>query len=80
MKSELHLSVSLFNIRKEYTTATAKPSPDPLNAPAAIDYCLVVPLDLEHPPVLLDGNRCIPFLLSVLLGLTTSWLLVHYFT
>jgi len=80
MKGELHFSVAFFNIRKEDTAAFAIPSPWPLNAPAAINDGLVVPLDLEHPPVLLDGNRCIPFLLSILLGLTTSCLLLHYFT
>lgn len=72
MKGELHLSVAFFNIGKEDSSAISIASPRSLNAPAAIDDGLVVPLDLEHPPVLLDGNGCIPFLLSVLLGLTTS--------
>ena len=36
MKGELHFSVAFFDIRKENTAATAKATPDPLNAPAAI--------------------------------------------
>ena len=75
MKGKLHFSIALFNIRKKDSSPTAKAAPHSLNAPAAIDDRLVVPLDLEHPPILLDSDCCIPFLLSVLLGLTTSSLL-----
>jgi hypothetical protein len=43
-----------------------------LNKSAAFQNGMIVPLDLEHPPVLLYGNCGIPFLLSILLCLTIS--------
>jgi hypothetical protein len=46
MKGELHLSVAFFNIGKEDSSAIAIASPRSLNAPAAIDDGLIVPLDL----------------------------------
>lgn len=39
---------------------------------ASAHFLLVIPLDLEHPPVGLDGDGCEAFFLSLLLSLTNS--------
>ena len=72
MKSKLHFGVAFFDVSKEDTAALTITSPNSLNAPAALDDGLIMPLNLEHSPVLLDSNCSIPFFLSVLLGLTIS--------
>jgi hypothetical protein len=43
---------------------------DSLNEPAAFQNGVIVPLDLEHPPVLLDVDCGLALLLPPLLGLT----------
>jgi hypothetical protein len=70
MESHLHFNVALFDVGEENSPALAAATPDPLNEATAFDYGLIVPLDLEHPPVLLDVYCRVPLLLTVLLGLT----------
>lgn len=47
---------------------------DSLNEPAAFQNGVIVPLDLEHPPVLLDVDGGLALLLPPLLGLTNMLL------
>jgi hypothetical protein len=47
---------------------------DSLNEPAAFQNSVIVPLDLEHPPVLLNVNGGLALLLPPLLGLTNMLL------
>lgn len=71
-ESDLHVLIALLGLSKEYQTSLVVPSKYPLNDAAAPQDLVVIPLNLEHPPVLLDVNRSQTLLVSPLLGLTTS--------
>lgn len=71
-EGQLHLDVALLKVLKEHHSALLEASVNSLNELAAADYSLIVPLDLEHPPVLLDVDGRLPLLLPVFLCLTTQ--------
>jgi hypothetical protein len=50
--------------------AFGMPSVYALDESATFENSLVIPLNFEHPPVLLDVNRSGPFFFSVLLSLS----------
>ena len=61
---------------EEYHPALVAATVDSLNEPATFQNGVVVPLDLEHPPVLLNVDCGLSLLLPPLLGLT-NMLLVY---
>ena len=56
------------------------PPENPLHEPARIQYFLEIPLNLKHPPVLLNGNSRIPLLHPILLRLSTLSIIHPQFT
>ena len=70
IESDLHILIALLDARKEHASALAEAPPCPLNAATASLYELIVPLDLEHSPVLLNRYCRISLLLTVFLRLT----------
>jgi len=70
MKSQFHFNVALLDVGKENYFALAFSTQHSLNASDAFLNVLIVSLDLEHAPVLLEADRSISFLLMVLIGFT----------
>lgn len=60
----------MLHLIEEHHSALVKTSENSLNEFAAAEYSLIVPLNLEHPPVLLYVNGRLSLLLTVLLSLT----------
>ena len=60
-------------LTEEHHTALVVPAVHTLYESAALENGVVVPLDFEHPPVLLDVNRSLALLLPPLLCLTNSF-------
>ena len=73
---ECHLLVlaELLPPMEEHHPALVIATVDSLNEPAAFQNGVIVPLDLEHPPVLLDVDGGLALLLPPLLGLTNMLL------
>lgn len=73
---ECHLLVlaELLPPTEEHHPALVIATVDSLNEPAAFQNGVIVPLDLEHPPVLLDVDGGLALLLPPLLGLTNMLL------
>ena len=69
-EGHLHVLAAVLNALEEDAPALDEASEGTLNQPAAPLNFLVVPLNLEHPPVLLDVDCCLPLLVPPLLGLT----------
>jgi len=69
---ERHLLVlaQLLPLTEEHHPALVAATVDSLYEPAAFQNGVIVPLDLEHPPVLLDVDGGLALLLPPLLGLT----------
>lgn len=59
---------------EEHHPALVVATVDSLNEPATFQNGVVVPLDLEHPPVLLNVDCGLTLLLPPLLGLTNMLL------
>ena len=57
-------------LMKEHQPALVIATVHALDESAAFQNRVIVPLDFEHPPILLDGDGGIPLLLPPLLGLT----------
>jgi hypothetical protein len=70
IESHLLGLAQLFLLMKEYQPALVIPTVDSLDESAAFQNGVIVPLDLKHPPILLNAYGCIPLLLSPLLSLT----------
>jgi hypothetical protein len=64
------LAVAVLHLIEEHHSALVEASENPLNELAAAEYSLIVPLDLEHPPVLLYVNGRLSLFLPVFLSLT----------
>jgi len=73
---ECHLLVlaQLLPLTEEHHPALVAATVDSLYEPAAFQNGVIVPLDLEHPPVLLDVDGGLALLLPPLLGLTNMLL------
>jgi len=71
-ESHLHVLAAVLDALEEDAPALDEASECTLDKPTAPLNFLVVPLNLEHPPVLLDINRCLPLLVPPLLGLADS--------
>ena len=69
-EGHLHVFAAVLDAFKEDATALDKASEGTLNQPAAPLNFFVVPLDLEHAPVLLDVDRRLPLFIPPLFGLT----------
>ena len=69
---ERHLLVlaQLLPLTEEHHPALVAATVDSLYEPAAFQNGVIVPLDFEHPPVLLDVDGGLALLLPPLLGLT----------
>ena len=61
-------------LTEEHHSALVIASVNSLNESAAFQNGVIVPLDLEHPPILLYRDSSISFLLAPLLCLATSTL------
>jgi hypothetical protein len=61
-------------LMEEHHSAFVIASVNPLNKSAAFQNGVIVPLDLEHPPILLYCDSSIPLLLPPLLCLATPTL------
>ena len=70
-KLELFGSFVLLSLPEEYVSASVA-SVDSLNVATGVENLLVVPLNFEHAPVLLNVDGCQLLFLSVLLCLTTG--------
>jgi len=57
-ESHLHLLVAVFHLSEEDHASLMASTVHTLNEPTAFLDAVVVPLDLKHPPVLLDVYRC----------------------
>ena len=73
---ECHLLVlaQLLPLTEEHHPALVAATVDSLYEPAAFQNGVIVPLDLEHPPILLDVDGGLALLLPPLLGLTNMLL------
>lgn len=69
----LHFLISLLSLSEEHQTALQVAPEYSLDETAAFQNAVVVPLDLEHAPVLLDVNSGQSLLVPPLLGLTSNW-------
>lgn len=70
-EGHLHVLTAVLNALEEDEAALDEAAEGSLNEPAAPLNFLVVPLDFEHPPILLDVNRGLSLLVPPLLGLAT---------
>jgi hypothetical protein len=70
VEGHLHLLAPLFYPAKEHHASFNETTEHPLNEATTFQNGVVVPLDFEHAPVLLDGPRCQPLLIPPSLALT----------
>lgn len=66
----LHFLIASLDLLKEYHSAFDEAAEHPLDQTAAFQNFVIVPLHLEHPPVLLNLNGAECFLISPFFGLT----------
>ena len=71
-KSHLHMVVPLLSFPKEDYLSLVVASVHSLNKTAAFQNFVIVPLNLEHPPNLLDVNCSQTFLIPPLFSLTSE--------
>ena len=76
IESHLLVLAQLLPLMEEHHPSLVVATVDSLYEPAAFQNGVVVPLDLEHPPVLLDVDCGLALLLPPLLGLTNMPLLI----
>jgi hypothetical protein len=69
-EGHLHFLISLLGLSEEHKAALQAASEHSLDETAAFQNAVVVPLDLEHAPVLLDVDSGEALLVPPLLGLT----------
>lgn len=80
-EGHLHLFTALLCALEEDLAAIAKAPECTLNESAAPLNFFIVPLDLEHSPILLDVNSRLSLLVSPLLGLASIFsLYLSYLT
>ena len=70
IESQLLLLIKFLNLLKEDHPALVIAAVYALYEPATFQNSLIIPLDFEHSPVLLDVNCRCTFLLTPFLGLT----------
>ena len=69
-ESHLHILIASFCLFKEDHSALDKAAENSLDQTAAFQNFVIVPLDLEHPPILLNVNGRQGLLVSPFLSFT----------
>lgn len=75
IESHLLILAQLLPLAEEHHSALLAATVDSLNEPATFQNGVVVPLDLQHPPVLLNVDGSLALFLPPLLGLTNILLI-----